>query len=267
MPWGNNTDIQEFSGAFRVFTGAAGALNDLLFDQIDTVYFRWWSLSIVGNNHVGRLSWLCSDDNFASAPVNMYAYQEGVPSAYYQNATNVGNATQIFHGPFHTNWFRVIMDQYTSGSVTATLVLYSHPSFPGTINAIQTGRWALGASVNSNQNGTTCFRLISANTNNASVIKNSTGQVYGYDIYNSNAAVRYVKLYNKSSTPNPATDNALLVRTIAVEAGKKAVYHSSEGLNDFPNGIAMATVTGISDTDNTPVGSNDLAINIDYSLN
>lgn len=267
MPWGNNTDLQEFTGAFRVFTGSAGSLNALLFDQIDTAYFRWWSLSIVGNNHVGRLSWLCSDDNFASAPVNMYAYQEGVPSAYYQNATNVGNATQIFHGPFHTNFFRVIMDQYTSGSVTATLVLYSHPSFPGTINCIQTGLWALGTAPSSNSNGAATFRLISASSNNASTIKNSQGQIYGYDIYNTTSSVKYVKLYNKNSNPAPATDNALLVRTIAVPPNYRADYHISTGIAGFNSGIALATVAGSSDTDNTSVSSGDLIINIDYSSN
>src|SRR5262245_5349738 len=244
----------------------ASALNDLFVPSTDVSDFRWFSLTIVGASHVGQLSWQASNDDFVSNPVRMYVYQLNVPSAYYQNATNVGSDTQIFHGPFFARFFRVIQNAYTGGSVTGTLELYKDSSYPGTINAIQTGRWALGAAINSNMNCCADFHLVSAGSNNASVIKNSTGLVYGYDIYNANTvSTRYVKLYNKSSAPSPASDTALLIRTIAIPSDGKATYHSTTGIAGFSSGIALATVTGIADNDNTAVGASDLVIDIDYS--
>src|SRR5437899_593285 len=100
MPLPPNIDAPSFSGAVKEYTGSAGALNDLLFSSIDVSAFRWFSLSIVGSSHVGQLSWQASNDDFVSDPQAMYVYQLGIPSAYYANATNVGSATQIFHGPF-----------------------------------------------------------------------------------------------------------------------------------------------------------------------
>jgi len=267
MPLPPNVEAPSFSGATDSYTGSAGALNDLLFDSIDMSPFQWWTLGIVGNAHVGQLSWQCSMDNFATAPVGMYAYQIGVPSAYYLNATDVGNNVQIFHGPKFAKYFRVIMNSYTSGSVTAILALYANSNYPGTINAIQTGLWALGTAPSSNSNGSTVFPLISAGSNNATNLKNSKAQVYGYDIANTNAAWRYVKLYNTSGTPNPATDASLLKRTIGVPPGGRAYHHSTVGLSGYDNGLGMATVTGSATNDNSPVGVGDLIINIDFNPN
>lgn len=268
MPNPPNIEAQTFAGASTKYTGSAGALNDLLFDSTDVSNYQWWSLALVGSSHIGRLTWQCSQDHFTSDPVGMYAYQIGVPSAYYLNATDVGSQTQIFHGPKFADCMRVIMDAYTSGSVTAILSLYANSNYPGTINAIQTGLWALGTSPASNSNGSVCFPLISANTDNATNIKNSHGQVYGYDIYNTHATlVRYVKLYNKSSTPAPASDASLLKRTIAVPPSGRAYHHSVVGLAGFGNGIGMAAVTGSATNDDTAVGAGDLIINIDYSAN
>lgn len=266
MSYGNTADPPQVAGLTRQYYElSAGALNDLLVPSINVSNFRWFSLGLVGSSHVGQLSWQASQNDFASDPQDMYVYQMGLPSAYYKNATNVGSNTQIFHGPLQADYFRVIMNAWTSGSVTAILSLYSNPSYPGTINAIQTGRWAAGVAINSNMNGSKVFRLVSAGSNNASVIKNATGLVYGYDIYNKTASDLFVKLYNMTTNPAPATDNAHLVRTIGVPPHDRAFFHSTTGFQDFPDGIAMAAVTGIADTDNTPVSAGDLAINIDYS--
>lgn len=246
----------------------AGALNALLVPPTDVSDFRWFSLTIIGASHVGQLSWQGSNDNFVNDIQGMYVYQLGLPSAYYQNATNVGSAAQIFHGPFFARYFRVIMNSYSSGSVTGILELYTQPSYPGTINAIQTGLWALGTAPSSNANGSAVFQLISTSTDNASVIKNSKGQVYGYDIFNTHATlVRYVKLYNKSSAPAPVSDASLLKRTIAVKPGDRAYHHSSVGLAGYDNGIGLAAVANSATNDDTAIGAGDLIINIDYSSN
>ncbi len=108
------------------------------------------------------------------------------------------------------------------------------------------------------------FHLVSAASNNANNIKNAGGKVYGYDIYNTNAAVRYVKLYNKATAPAPATDNALLIRTIGIPPNGTKALHIAAGMAGFVNGIGLATTTGSSDTDNTSVAAGDLIIEIDW---
>src|SRR6266702_1767529 len=111
--------------------------------------------------------------------------------------------------------------------------------------------------------GSSSFHVIAAASNNATSIKATAGVVYGYEIFNASAAIRYVKLYNKATAPAPATDNALLRRVIGIPAGGRVNATMPNGLA-FSAGIGIAAVTGISDTDNTSVAANDLSIDIDY---
>lgn len=105
------------------------------------------------------------------------------------------------------------------------------------------------------------FHLISAATNNATSIKGTPGVVTGYEIYNNSAATKFVKLYNKASAPNPASDTPVI--TIGLAANSPARLTLPHG-RYFSTGIALAAVTGISDTDNTAVALSDLAIQIFY---
>jgi hypothetical protein len=135
-------------------------------------------------------------------------------------------------------------------------------SFPVTLASDQSTSWGVKAQATS-AGGTSEFHLVAAGSNNATNIKASAGQIYGYEIFNASAAVRYVKLYNKSTAPAPATDNALLKRTIGIPAGQRASFHSSTGIS-CSAGIGIAMVTGISDTDNTAVTASDLVVDIDW---
>lgn len=98
----------------------------------------------------------------------------------------------------------------------------------------------------------------SAASNNATVVKAAVGKVYQISGLNTNAAVRYLKLYNKATAPAPGTDNALLLAVFAL--GATQVFNFSLGAFGlyFPTGIGLALVTGASDTDNTGVGAGDI---------
>lgn len=170
---GNLASIAAFSTT--VSNLSASALNALFVSPIDISAYAWWSLSIVGNNHVGQLSWQGSNDNFVNEIVGMYAYQQNVPSAYYQNDTNVGNAVHIFHGARTSRYFRVIMNAYTGGSVSGNLTLFKMPSFAGSINAIQTGTWTVQPG---NTQNTTPW-LFAGPTNNFTQTANTAGVVVG----------------------------------------------------------------------------------------
>jgi len=108
--------------------------------------------------------------------------------------------------------------------------------------------------------GSSDFHLISAATTNATNIKASAGQVYGWSIFNTNAAVRYVKLHNTAGAPTAGTG---VVYTIGVPATGGNNIALSSGIA-FSTGIAVTTVTGTADTDTAAVAANDLVIDIHY---
>jgi hypothetical protein len=109
--------------------------------------------------------------------------------------------------------------------------------------------------------GATTFHLISAATTNATSIKASAGQIYGYSVYNANAAARFVKLFNKASAPTLGTD--VPARTISVPPATQVSETFSNGLA-YGTGIALATTVNLVDADATAVALSDLSINLDY---
>ena len=108
--------------------------------------------------------------------------------------------------------------------------------------------------------GLTTFHLISAATTNATSVKAAAGQLYGYYIYNSNAAARKVAFHNTAGTP---TAGASIFFTIVIPAGSAANVHFSAGIA-FSTGIGFTTVTGLADNDSAAVALNDLCINLFY---
>jgi len=64
--------------------------------------------------------------------------------------------------------------------------------------------------------GLTTYHLVSAASTNATVVKNSAGQLFGWYIYNSNAAARKVTFHNASSTP---TAGASVFFSLVIPAG------------------------------------------------
>lgn len=233
---------------------SAGSLNALLVTGIDVSAYKWFSLQVTGV-WSGTLTFQGSNDN--SNFVNIYVYQ-------INNITNLTfsyTANGLYAAPITFRYLQVKMTSYTSGTANGTLELYTTPpSYISLLYANQAGTWNTGL-LTSTTGGSGDFHLISAATTNATSIKASAGQVYGYEIYNSNASVRYVKLYNKASSPVVGTDTPF--RTIGVPANGRASFQTAMGLA-MGTGIALATTTGIADTDSTAVGANDLSIDIDW---
>lgn len=108
--------------------------------------------------------------------------------------------------------------------------------------------------------GLTTYHLASAASTNAAVVKNGVGQLYGWYIYNSNAAARKVAFHNTTSTP---TAGASVFFSIVIPATSGANVEFTNGIT-FSTGIAITTVTGLADNDNTGVAANDLIINLFY---
>jgi hypothetical protein len=91
-------------------------------------------------------------------------------------------------------------------------------------------------------------------------VKASAGQVYGWAISNTNAAVRFVKLYNKASAPTVGTD--VPVMTLAIPPSGQPYMASFDKGIAFGTGIALATTTGVADTDTAAVAANEIVVNL-----
>ena len=101
---------------------------------------------------------------------------------------------------------------------------------------------------------TTIGRLASsANSTNATSVKSSAGTVRRVFAFNTNATVRYLKLYNKGSSPTVGTDTPIF--TIPVPAAGGIALQLDYA---FGTGIAYALTTGVADSDTGSVGSGDI---------
>lgn len=104
------------------------------------------------------------------------------------------------------------------------------------------------------------FELVSAASVNATVVKASPGALHGYYIYNSNAAARKLVFHDAATTP---TAGANVKIPLVIPPGGGANLYIPEGI-PFSTGIAITTVTGLANSDNTAVGLNDLVIALLY---
>lgn len=96
--------------------------------------------------------------------------------------------------------------------------------------------------------------LVSAASTNATIVKAGAGRVLGWSFGNTNAAWRYVKLHNQTTTP---TAGSGVVRTIAIPPNGVSNV-TLEGGVAFSTGIGLTTVTGSADADTTAVGAGDI---------
>lgn len=107
-------------------------------------------------------------------------------------------------------------------------------------------------------------RAFSAASNNATVVKATPGVVHWIDVTNTNAAIRYFKLYNKATAPTVGTDVPVATYLIPATTGVVRVFYDLTPLS-FSAGIGFALVTGLADTDNTSATANDTLIHVGWS--
>jgi hypothetical protein len=126
-------------------------------------------------------------------------------------------------------------------------------------NTANTTAW-LTTSGPTTSGGLSVYHLASAATTNLQVPKASAGQLYGWMIMNTSAAVSYLCFHNAATTP---TAGASIFFKIGIPAGGAANVEFSNGIA-FSTGIAISTVTGAADNNTTAVALNDLIINLFY---
>lgn len=102
--------------------------------------------------------------------------------------------------------------------------------------------------------------LVSGASTNATNIKASAGQVFGWYIRNRSAGDRKVMFHNTAGTPTAGSSTFF---PIDLPAGSAANAFNDTGI-PFSSGIAITTVTGAANSDNAAVSANDLIITIFY---
>ena len=114
------------------------------------------------------------------------------------------------------------------------------------------------------QDGWTPARLISAASTNAGVIKAAAGQIGLIIAINTNAAVRYLKLYNLTTSPTVGTDTPIVTIPIPGNTAGAGVAISIPGGLNFSTGIARALTTGAADSDTGAVAANEIILTFGY---
>lgn len=109
--------------------------------------------------------------------------------------------------------------------------------------------------------GATNARVQSAATTNATSVKAAAGKLFGYTLYNTSAAAKFFKLYNKASAPTVGTDTP--IATVLIPAGGQASYSFGMG-KAFSLGIAYAITNLVADADTTVIAANDVVGHLDY---
>ena len=94
-------------------------------------------------------------------------------------------------------------------------------------------------------------------------VKNSPGAVFFVHAVNTNAAARYLKLYDATDA-NTTVGTTVPVATFRLPvSGTPFTFETQRGLN-FANGITAAATTGIADNDTGAPGANEVIVVIGY---
>ena len=107
----------------------------------------------------------------------------------------------------------------------------------------------------SNQTGPTMQRVKAAASTNATSVKASAGQIYGWSLYNNASLARYFKLYNKASAPTVGTDTPFFTIIIPASGGTNVEWPHGIPMG---TGIAFAITGGVADSDTTAVSADDV---------
>lgn len=109
----------------------------------------------------------------------------------------------------------------------------------------------------------TVSRIVSAaNSNNATVAKDNRAKLFRTTGLNAAASTRYLKFYDKLTSPAVGTDTPKL--TVALPAS--TAFSIDFGGLIFSNGLSYALVTGSADSDNTSVTAADiLGLNVIFN--
>lgn len=150
------------------------------------------------------------------------------------------------------------VELYGAGSTTAVSTGGGTGDAVGSLNWLQTHTYNLvfnGSTWDRVKKPSATSRILtSAATTNATVVKASAGDVFRIRGTNTNAAARYLKLYNLAVAPTVGTSTP----AITIRLAPSSDFNIDLGGHYFSTGIAYALTTGVADADTGAVGSGDI---------
>jgi hypothetical protein len=163
-------------------------------------------------------------------------------------AANLGKAEDAVHASGDTGVFALAVRTDTPASTA---------SATGDYDALHTDNLgALQVREIPNPAGLlTRSRVASAASTNATSVKASAGQVYGWYLFNTTATLKFFKLYDLAAAPTVGTSTPVI--TIPLPPNGGAVVNWHYGI-PFPTGIAYAITGAVADADTTAVAANDV---------
>lgn len=111
--------------------------------------------------------------------------------------------------------------------------------------------------------GATVYRLITGATNNAAVIKATSGNLYSIQSCGGTGTNYWIKLYDKATSPTCGTDTPIMVIGTGSSNGCNFPRLPDSGLR-FANGLGICVVAGVADNDNTSAAASGGLITIGY---
>lgn len=96
--------------------------------------------------------------------------------------------------------------------------------------------------------------------NIGSVIKNSAGKLVAFDLRTTVAADRFIKFYDKATTPTNADPVKM---TVMISNASPAMFILPADM-PFTAGISIRATTGVADNDNGAPAANAIFVNIFY---
>jgi hypothetical protein len=102
------------------------------------------------------------------------------------------------------------------------------------------------------QRGANTTKILSAASNNSTLIKNTGGNVQYVIAVNTTATLYYLKLYDKASAPTCGTDVPVFTAAVPALAtgGPPLLIQPTDGIY-FANGIGVCLTAAVADNDNT----------------
>lgn len=160
----------------------------------------------------------------------------------------------------------------SGGTIPVTLSTVVSLSSVHTVTATAaTNPWSSAPSFNlqvvsaSSQAYTPYMTVTSSSGAFSTNIKGTPGRLFGYAIFNSNAAARYFKFFNTSSEPTLGTATPVMTLLIpGSTAGAGAVQDITRGI-DFSAGLSIGITDAVGTTSTGSITAGDIAGNVYYT--
>ena len=179
----------------------------------------------------------------------------------YGAGASFSSGTAVIVFPATQRYFRLRASAYTSGTVTAVVALRSASMSGANVSTAINGTAAVAAKP-ATSGGLTMARVILAASTNSTLVKNAAGQLYSYDIGNSDTVAIFVKFYNTSTAPTCGSGTPQM--TITVPAGYSTRLSSDIGYA-FASGIGLCVTGAAADADTTATSASKATISLGYN--